>query len=163
MADAGYLPPIVAQVMANIDDFVAKMAEVQAIGKEFEDTVFRSKAEVDTAQALTEFGAFRTSVDAEAAAPIELKANIDFTQAYIDLMTYKATAQAVGAFINETRLWSQIPNFGFNAGGGAGGAESVVAANLMSHQGTKSFPAGQFAFAGMSESALAKMMAGPSV
>ena len=119
MADEGYLPPVVASILANGQDFFDMLEKVKIAGDQFDGSRYTTILAADGKSALSTVESTRAEVDAIAAKPIQMRieVSIDKASLFTSLAAVNTAVAAASA----------------SAGGGGGGLfAGLTAGKLLS-------------------------------
>lgn len=128
MADGGYLPPLVASLLAEADEFIAKIAEAKSQLEEFADTPTTAQIDGDIAPLEEKLAEARAEADAATADPIEFRIDVENATASIDDLT--AAVDALGDRLDIGMGFGGLAGAvaAYHAGGGGGGGGALGAA-----------------------------------
>ena len=112
----GYLPPIVASIIGDASDFIAKLEEVKTMGDDFDATVYAAQLELESARAISGMEETRLELDAIASKPIVMNVEVN-----IDKASLLASMAAIG-----------VATKAAGASGGGSGGGGLLAGGLLS-------------------------------
>lgn len=118
-AGEGYLPPVVAQILADASDLVAKLEMSKKMLEEFDGKVYTVHLKLDT-DATTKAEAEHTELEAIFAAPLTQRVNLDTSGMAAQAIAARATVSALMG--GSGAGGGAISGIGGGAAGGGGGA-----------------------------------------
>jgi len=113
----GYLPPVLASLIADDEDAIRKIAEVKAALEDLEKTPTDVKVTADTSPAISEVEAARAAMEAD---PVTLTVTADTAPALASIAASRAAGGALGAGAG-----------GSASGGGGGFLAGLLGAGLL--------------------------------